>query len=340
MRVLMISSYPPVPCGIGTYAAQHVTALRNDGHVVDVLAHPAVGPDGDLTADLLGGWRLFKLVRYAWAYDQIILQFTPNFFFRADDAMDRLRTSLAWLVLCILFGRKFKVVVHETEFRLDDMNGARGFRSRIDRIAWRLCGKIVFHSERERDAFCTYYRLKANPIQFLILAHDRHFRSHASGERDQMRAILGLPRNKTLFICIGFIQPHKGYDRLLKAVSGVTSNHIIARIVGSVRINWQPAIDYAKQLHDMAERDERCEFIEEFVTDEDFDRWIIAADYVVVPYHEIWSSGVAARAKLHNRPVIASNVGALPEQLPAGSSTFSTDQELSEVIARIAERHA
>jgi glycosyltransferase involved in cell wall biosynthesis len=160
-------------------------------------------------------------------------------------------------------------------------------------------------------------------------------RAQATGEKGLIRQSLGLPEDKMLFLCIGFVQPHKGFDRLLRTLRRVESDKVMARIVGSVRINWQPALDYARKLHQMAADDPRAGFIETFVSDEDFDRWIIAADYVVVPYHEIWSSGVAARAKLHGRPVIASLAGGLAEQLPEGSITFGTDKELESAIRRI-----
>ena len=48
-----------------------------------------------------------------------------------------------------------------------------------------------------------------------------------------------------------------------------------------------------------------------------FDRWIVAADTVVLPYRHIWSSSVAERAALFGRPVIATRVGGLADQVGA-----------------------
>ncbi|SAI87007.1 hypothetical protein MBBA_0119 [Methanoculleus bourgensis] len=38
MKYLMISSYPPMKCGIGTYAYQMAQSLENGGESVDVLS--------------------------------------------------------------------------------------------------------------------------------------------------------------------------------------------------------------------------------------------------------------------------------------------------------------
>ena len=43
------------------------------------------------------------------------------------------------------------------------------------------------------------------------------------------------------------------------------------------------------------------------------------ADTLVLPYREIWSSGVMERAKLFNRVVIAADVGGLGDQAPEGN---------------------
>jgi len=72
-----------------------------------------------------------------------------------------------------------------------------------------------------------------------------------------------------------------------------------------------------------------------FVDDESFDPWIVASDFVIVPYYEIWSSGVAARAQLHGRPIIVADTGALGEQMTNGSRKFKTDAELASIFREI-----
>jgi hypothetical protein len=77
--------------------------------------------------------------------------------------------------------------------------------------------------------------------------------------------------------------------------------------------------------------------IEQYVTDELFDTWLMASDCVIVPYREIWSSGVAARAKLFNKPIIASNVGGLKDQLGGKDIIFNDDEELRIIIKEFSD---
>ncbi len=333
MNLLMVSSYPPMACGIGAYAEQEVRALRESGATVNIFAPP--DGDGDFQGNLLGGFSPLRLARYLWAYDEARVQFTPHFFYESNSSLSRLCTSLAFLILAALYRRKLKFVIHETEYRVDDPAPKRAARVWLDRWMWRLCGGVTFHSDRERAAFLRYYQLSANP-KFTVTAHDRHFRRRCELDRVTARIKLGVDEESLLLLCIGFIQPHKGFDRVIEAMRHVPSPNLALRIVGSVRIAWEPALEYARLLHEMVRADPRCSFIETYLDDERFDMWIAASDYVVVPYHEIWSSGVAARAKLYNRPVIVSDAGGLIEQMTPGSHKFRNDAELAEVLSRLA----
>ena len=70
----------------------------------------------------------------------------------------------------------------------------------------------------------------------------------------------------------------------------------------------------------------------EFVSDELFDTWLIACDYVVIPYREIWTSGVLGRAKLFEKKCIVRNVGGLKEQLEDGDLMFEDYGELPRLL--------
>ncbi|MCH8333965.1 glycosyltransferase family 4 protein [Candidatus Sumerlaeota bacterium] len=333
MNVLVVSSYPPMACGIGSYAAQQVASLRNEGATVDVLSPPE--GDGDFQINLVAGLRFLKLFKYMWAYDQVYIHYTPAFYFSFTSAISRLATSFAFFTTLLLAGRRMRFVIHEGDHNADDPSINRSGRRLIDRWSWKLAGTILFHSEREREAFSKFFGLSKDRKQLQVVDHGRFFSSYCKLNRPQARNLLQIPEDRVLFLCIGFVQPHKGFDRMVKAMKSVDSDKALLRIVGSVRIEWEPAKRYAARLHEDVATDARCDFIETFVTDELFDAWIVASDYVVAPYREIWSSGVVARAELHGVPVIASSVGGLAEQLPPGSYCFEDDEELAAILSKI-----
>jgi SAM-dependent methyltransferase len=70
-------------------------------------------------------------------------------------------------------------------------------------------------------------------------------------------------------------------------------------------------------------------------SDEEFDRWIVASDAVLLPYREIWSSGVLERARILDRRVIAAPAGGLVEQVRPDDMIVSDDVELANAIAEL-----
>jgi hypothetical protein len=100
-------------------------------------------------------------------------------------------------------------------------------------------------------------------------------------------------------------------------------------VVGSLRVTDEENFDYLEKLFDLAKPNRDIHVIQSYVSNEDFDTWISASDWVVVPYSEIWSSAVLGRAKLLQRPAIVSNVGGLPGQASPSDILFATDNELT-----------
>lgn len=334
MNILIVSSYPPMSCGIGKYAEQQADRLREQGECVEVFSPPEGG--GDRRGRFDDGWLPLRLLRAGRRHDRIYIHFTPDFFYRRDSAARRWLTSFAFLAFMALVGRRVTFMIHETEYKVGRAP-RRGLRSRLDRWWWRRAGQVVFHSEKERDAFASYYRLDPQRGQFCVWPHEKFMVARCKLDREGARRKLGLDPEEPLLVSVGFIQPHKGFDRVFRALQRVPDGRLQYKLVGSVRIEWDVAHQYAERLHELADADPRCEVIETYLSDELFDMWILAADYVVIPYREIWSSGVAARTRLLRRPAIAANTGGLGEQLLAGSLLFDNDLQLVEALKRIGQ---
>ncbi len=333
MSTLIVSSFPPQACGIAKYAEQQAVFLRRQGMAVEVFSPPGGG--GDWRAPFDDGLFPWRLLRLGWAYRQLMIHFTPAFYFRPGSAWARWATSLGFLILMLALGRRITILIHETEFRVGG-DGRPGWRARLDRWWWRLAGRLAFHSGAERDAFARYYRLDPTRRTCEIWPHDQFMTAHCPPDREAARRRLQLEPEALLLLSIGFIQPHKGFERVLTAMGRVRDPRLRYKVVGSVRLAWDVAHAYARGLHELAEADARCEILEGYLSDELFDLWLAAADYIVVPYHEIWSSGVAARARLLGRPLIATRAGGLAEQLVPGSFLFEDEEELVKILEKIA----
>ena len=318
----MVTTYPPTHCGIGGYGEQNVAQLRGQGHIVDV-----VSPDGqgnvDFAWDLRGGSKILKLLGLAPYYDRIVIQYHWVFFYndfaRQEFRKDTLKTSLSFIYL-FLRVRKIQVVAHEVPY----LNGRLRW---LFGQQWRFV-KVIFHTRAEREKLEKHYglRLKDSRVEFRQ-QHDV-FQKFASLTRASAREELGIRADGALFLCIGFIQRHKGFHRAIQAFMNAGLKDASFFVVGSLRFVDAENQRYLAELQELAAKSGNVQIVESFVSNEDFDTWITASDWVVFPYTEIWSSAVLGRTKLLERPAIIASVGGLPDQASARDILFETDVEL------------
>jgi len=127
--------------------------------------------------------------------------------------------------------------------------------------------------------------------------------------RDEARRSLGLHGNVALFF--GHVRPFKGLDLALRAWPLLRSEVTLA-VAGEAW--WKGEEEYralARGLDNV-----RLDF--RYIPDSEIATWFAAADVVLAPYRIEAQSGVALTAFHFARPVIATNVGGLPEIIEEG----------------------
>lgn len=329
MRCLMVSSYHPTRCGVAAYAAQSVKKMREQGRFVDVLS-----PDGqgevDFRCNLLGKFRFLRLVSKAIFYDKVIVQYTPYFFL--DQSMkagrfSKITSTLLAFIMTFALCRNIEIVLHEfcSRRRLGSLDRLLNY------ISWRLAPKIIVHTVRNRHEFLKHY-YNTNVV---VKTHHEDFTKFREIAKPEARRELNIPNGDIIFLAIGFIQPSKGCDRLIRAFNKVSPENAKCYIVGALRYESGDLKEYLDLLGNLAAENQNVLVRNQFVSDEEFDTYVAAADYVVLPYNIIWSSSVLGRAKLFNKKVIAANTGGLPDQVDDGDFLFDNDEELEQIISKI-----
>jgi glycosyltransferase involved in cell wall biosynthesis len=326
MRVLVVSSFPPRRCGIGAYARDQVSRLRGEGHHVTVLAPPDGA--GDVRARFLGGQAFRKAARLGSRFDRVVVHFQPALYYPPRSPVAKVATSAALLWLA-LRRRNLEILVHEADPPI---------RWRPDyallRLAFARAGRMLFHTKAEWSALETSYRVR---VHGALVAH-RVAPAGPVPARGEARHALGLPPDALVFVCPGFLQPSKGMDRVLPAFANEEDGHL--HIVGSVRDQSAENVAYAAALRARVEALPRVHLVERFVDDLEFDRWVAAADWVVLPYRRSWSSGVLARAHALGTPAILPAIGGLAEQAGPGDEVVEDDDQAIVRAVREAARSA
>jgi len=342
-RVVVVSTFPPRRCGIGRYAAQHVAALRAAD--VDVVTIGLPGSDADQTVSLAGGLRLLRLLPLAWRADALIVHWHDHFYYHGGP-LRRIPTHLA-LTCLFLLCPNVQILCHEM-YGATAPPGSAAWRrvawaveAELRRLAWQLCPKLICHSEPEYGRAVTAgASVPRQRVEFR--AHGVDLRRYREASVEQARSELGVRPDTYVFLCIGFISPGKGFHH---AIAGYREacfedpSAVKLYIVGSaLDPKDSHTTDYIKNLNEGAQRTPGVIVRECFVSDEEFDTWITAADAVVLPYERAFSSSVLERAHLAGKPVLASAVGGLTAQVGAQDRQFSDPGQLAALMQALCDR--
>jgi glycosyltransferase involved in cell wall biosynthesis/multidrug transporter EmrE-like cation transporter len=315
MRILVVSSYPPRHCGIGAYARDQVARLRTDGHSVTVLSPPDGA--GDLRVPFFGGRPFFRAARSGGGFDRIVVHFQPALYYRPRAVLSKVGTSLGLLWLAVR-RRQLDILVHEADPPV---------RWRPDyfllRLAFRAAGRVSFHTGAEREALERQYRVR---VRAALIPHRVAPAGSGPPPPLEARGRLGVSEDGPVFVCPGFLHPDKGFDRAVRAFAASGSGRLF--VVGSVRDHTAENRAHAEKLREECRSTPGAAMIESFLSDEEFDLWMAAADWIVLPYRRSWSSGVLARAHALGRPAIVADVGGLGEQAEGADMLFRDDDGL------------
>jgi glycosyltransferase involved in cell wall biosynthesis len=149
-----------------------------------------------------------------------------------------------------------------------------------------------------------------------------------------VRARLGLD-GKRVLLFFGYVRAYKGLGHLLDAVlelDPADGYHLL--VVGEF---YEPREKFAAQLEALLARGQLT-LVDRYVPNEDVAQYYLAADLVMVPYLTATQSGIVQMAYGFDRPVVATNVGGLPEVVLDGATGFLVPPGDAAALAAAARR--
>ncbi len=276
-----------------------------------------------MKAPFVGGRALHAAATIGRGFDRIVVHFQPALYYGPRAPISKVATSLRLLELVLRRRRKVELLVHEADppklWRPDYF---------LLRLAFRLAATVSFHTAAEREALERGYRVK---VRGNLVPHVVATVAHPS--KDEARRRLGLEERGPMYLCAGFLQPSKGFDRAVEAFLRAGANGSTLYILGSVRDATPENIRYASSLAERCRTVSGVTMVDRFVPDDEFDLWVVAADWVVLPYRRAWSSGILARAHALGTPAIVAGVGGLVEQADGRDVVVQEDAELDRAFA-------
>ena len=274
MRVLLVTgSYPPMPCGVGDYAAQLATALgrRHDLEVAVLTSLAAAEPGanaGHRVLNVARSWDLSETGR-AW---EAIRSWDPDIVhvqIPTQGYEGGLLPSLLPLLLR-LSGRRVVQTWHEYVV-------PRNLRDLPNAIA--LHGLIVVRPDFAARLPSVYRRLIGNkPIEFIPNASTIPPQVLAEAERASVRARYA-HADRRMIAFFGFAFDHKRVERVF-SIADPARDHLV------LICRLDPADPYHRRILEVAEgtRWSGRVTVTGFLPAAEAGRVLAAADAVVLPY--------------------------------------------------------
>lgn len=145
--------------------------------------------------------------------------------------------------------------------------------------------------------------------------------------REQLR----LSGDKQVLLFFGFVRKYKGLTYLLQAMPRISRElpNVKLLIVGDFGSDKH---EYLKMIQERKIQ-EYIEIHDGYIPDKEVEKFFAASDVVVLPYESATQSGIVQIAYGFEKPVIASDVGGLPEVVIDEKTGFITKAKDSDNLA-------
>ncbi len=352
MKVAMVTSWPPRWCGIAIYAENLVDALRAAGADVHIVCHKDGGRDGEKQVypvldqwDPGWYWDLFKTVE---AIDPDVVHIQHEFglytyFQRAGvyDFEPRNAFELALPLFRWRIARRPAVITYHSVFSQLTYEEARYYDQMIG-----LAAASIVHEPYQKA------HLPGNigrvPDNVFVIPHGAGRSSSAPGGRRASKERLGIEAGRPAAGVMGWWEPNKGFDRVIRVWPRVVERVPGATLLfsGGARPGSPTGEATRAEYLGLIERSPvkgSIKVIEGAFSREEYISIMSAFDFAILPYLYASQSGNLAHAYEAGLPIVASGIEGLKSSLeasgagllvPAGDDA-AADEALVEAIVRL-----
>jgi glycosyltransferase involved in cell wall biosynthesis len=185
----------------------------------------------------------------------------------------------------------------------------------LSRIAFRFSDRLLVHAEKLRDEAVQHFGQA--PRKIAVIPHGICADAEAGYGKTKARAHLGI-KEKHVLLFFGYVRRYKGLGDLIEAFRIIAEKFDVALLVAG---EFFTAVDpYHEQLRSKGLTDKAYLF-PRYISSEEVPIFFQAADLLIQPYTKFsGQSGVTQTAYLHSLPVVATDVGGLPELVVHGKT--------------------
>lgn len=263
--------------------------------------------------------KVFRVVRcYARIFRYALTSQAPVFHILWNNRFEWFDRTLLMLFYRAT-GRRLVLTVHNVNTSQRDGTDSRWNRFTL-RIQYRLADHLFAHTRKMKQALMDDFGVPNEKISVIRLGVNNTVPTSELTCADA-RARLGLSPHDRVLLFFGRISPYKGLEHLISALARLNRPEYRLLIVGSLQGGPDYWNNIQRQITASSLGPRLLQRIE-FIPDEDTELYFKAADVLVLPYVQIFQSGVLVLAYSFGLPVLAADVGSLGEEVVTGTTGY------------------
>lgn len=239
-----------------------------------------------------------------------------------------------------LCGKKVMLTAHNVNAAKRDGRDS-WLNRRTLAIQYRLCSHLFVHTEKMRTELSADFAVPGKKISVIPFGlNDTSPRTSLTGM--QARERLEIEADELVLLFFGQIAPYKGLQYLVDAFPAICRRVPRIRLIVAGKVK-RGSEDYWKTIEDsLSEMDCRQQVLcrIEHIPDQDVEIYFKAADALVVPYVQIFQSGLPFLAYSFGLPVLATDVGSLGEEIITNETGFVCEPCNPDALASMVAHYA
>ncbi len=258
----------------------------------------------------------FKLIGYAATAKPKVFHILWNNKFLHFD-----RTLLMYYYK--LLGKKIVLTVHNVNSGKRDHNDTALNRLTL-RIQYRLADHLFVHTEKMKQELIDEFGVRAARIAVIPLGINNSVPCTDLTPAEAKQR-LGIRDSDKAILFFGRITPYKGLEYLVEAFQKVLPKADNYRLIIAGRPEEASAEGYWAPIREAIREDVqkgRVLLRAEHIPDEETEIYFKATDALVLPYRDIYQSGILFLGYSFGLPALAANVGSLKDEIVEGSTGF------------------
>jgi glycosyltransferase involved in cell wall biosynthesis len=271
-------------------------------------------------------------MRYAWVAKPRMFHILWNNQFQFFD-----RTLL--MVYYKLLGKKVVLTAHNVNAGTRDGNDSPGNRLTL-KIQYHLADHIFVHTEEMKRELMEGFGVRKGSVSIIPFGINNSV-SDTDLTPVEAKQRLGITDSEKTVLFFGAIRPYKGLEYLVAAFARFMATHDCCRLIIAGQA-IKGCEKYLDKIQQMINRDVNRDCVIskfEFIPDDETELYFKAADVAVLPYTQIYQSGVLFLAYRFGLPVIATDIGSFREDVSEGRTGFLCKPGDPIDLANVIERY-